>query len=388
MCSTPEFVFSALAPLALASLASAQLVVGVQTSSANSAVWRIDVTTGERAVLFGGSSSALAVDDASGLIYSADFSVLSRWSYGSGPAATTLGVVHTSSGAPLPLVGLACGGGRLFGTARGTQWLYEIDPVSLLATNVPMPQVLGWVEGLSFDPSSGLFYAQNDQGPSILYSVDVLGSGAIQLVSGLQAAGAPDSGVIGDGGLYYITSDDGGPIHAYDLTSGTFVPSVFWCPYGPGNDECGSAWAPSLAPPTRTHVYCAPSASSGCEIRVLYSGTPSASAGSGFLLTLESIRGGSRVQPHYSLSGPSQAPFLSGVRCIRPPVFRMPPAQLGGTFCTQVYSFDFNTLVAGTTNPALTAGQTIWLQAAAQSAALAASGQYDLSPGVVFTIGP
>lgn len=372
--------------LASAAIASAQLVVSVGTLGSNAGIWRVDVTTGQRALLFNGGASAIAVDDAGGRVFAADGSQLASWNYGAGPNATVLGTVVKPTGAPLDIQGMAFGGGRLFATTIASsqataQWLFEIDLTTLVATPLPTTQSLTWIEEMSFDSASGLFYLQHDIGT--MYTMDILGGGSPQFVA--THGFGPDGGALGANGLYYITYDDGGPIRVFDLTTNSYTGTTYWSPYNAGADAAGADWAPSLLPPTNTRVFCEPSMPNvPNHICTLYAGSPSASAGSGFTITNSPVPTNSRVQPHFSLTGPANAPFLGGLRCVRTPVFRMP--QTNGV--SGAYTLDFNSYIASGANPGLVAGQTVWFQLATQTQSGAANNTFALSAGLRFTILP
>lgn len=368
--------------------AHAQLIVGVQTNAANTynaAVWHIDLTSGDRTMLFPGGASAIAVDDAGGRVFVANGSQLSLWNYGSGPSATLLGTVLKPNGASLDVTGLAYGGGRLFATAVASsqptsQWLFEVDPTTLAATPMPTTVGLSWIEAVSFDASSGLFYLQHDSGP--LYTMDILGGGSPQIVSDIQFG--PDGGTVGANGLYYVTYDNASSIPIFNLATNAYTGNYIWSPYYNGLDAAGADWAPNFTAAAGPRVYCQPSPVTGNHLRTLHAGSPSASAGSGFTITHTQIPALSRVQPHFSLSGPASAPFFSGLRCVRVPVFRMPQTQS----VTGTHVLDFNAYIASGANPGLVAGQTVWFQLATQTAAGASNDAFTLSAGVRFTITP
>lgn len=374
---------SLVATLALASFAApatAQLIVGAESNNSLDAVWRIDVASGERALLFYGGSSALAVDDAGGRIFSANFAQLSQWNYGGGPSATVLGNLKYASGALFRPAGLAYGGGRLFATVEDlfcTGWLFEIDLTTLVATPLPTTVCLSWVEALSFEPSTGEFVLQNDT--DRLYRMDILGGGAPQLMGSIGFG--LDGGALGTNGAYYVMYDQGGTsIEELDLATLGATGNKYWAPFYGTGDNAGADWAPSLVVPPGPRVYCEPTLA-GSPPRPTYTGLPSASAGSGFTITHAPIASSSRVQPHISLVGPAQAPFLTGKRCLKLPVLRLPHAFV----TSSVHSLDFNAYIASGVNPALVAGQSVWFQIVEIRTALDTT---TLGPGVSFTILP
>lgn len=384
---TKPFSFTLCFALALiGSAAHAQLVVGVQSNASHAAVWRVDVATGHRSLLFYGGAGAIAVDDAGGRIFAANGSVLSVWNYGGGQSATQLGTVRNAAGVALPISGMAFGGGRLFAAkpfshAPAGAWLFEVDLATLVATPIVANPTVHWVEEISFDASTGTFLMQED-GAGSLYRMDILGGGSPQLVGSIGFG--PDGGALGANGLYYVTYDNPIPFRVFDLATNAYTSTSFWCPYYFDLDNAGADWAPSLVPPSDPRVYCAPTPAMVSPMFPTYAGTPSASAGSGFVITHTAVPTGSRVHPHFSLTGAASAPFAGGLRCVRTPVFRMPQAH-NVTFS---HSLDFNAYIASGANPGLVSGQTVWFQLAAQSTTGANNGTFSLSPGLRFTIAP
>jgi hypothetical protein len=69
----------------------------------------------------------------------------------------------------------------------------------------------------------------------------------------------------------------------------------------------------------------------------------------------------------YGLNGPTNLPFLGGYLCVQPPTIRCGVVSSGGTpfgsDCSGAFLFDFNTYIAGGTNPALqVSGTELWAQ--------------------------
>ncbi|MBI5431803.1 MAG: VCBS repeat-containing protein [Planctomycetes bacterium] len=86
----------------------------------------------------------------------------------------------------------------------------------------------------------------------------------------------------------------------------------------------------------------------GCYPTIASSGTPSASATSGFTITCD---GAVEQQPGallYSLSGAAQIPFAGGVLCLLAPIHRTLYSNSGGVLpCEGSFSIDFNAFAAG-----------------------------------------
>jgi len=115
--------------------------------------------------------------------------------------------------------------------------------------------------------------------------------------------------------------------------------------------------------------YCSAQVSSlGCVSEVAFSGAPSASAGSGFVVTAPELRNNAPGLFFYGKSGPGDQPLMGGTLCALPPLVRTTPGTTGGTpppthDCSGALSIDFNAWIAAGSDPALTAGSEVFLQA-------------------------
>ncbi len=122
-------------------------------------------------------------------------------------------------------------------------------------------------------------------------------------------------------------------------------------------------------PPTLPVVYCiAKTNSLGCTSAIGFSGTPSATAGSGFQVDAANVFSHKSGLLFYGLRGSTLIPFQGGWLCVWPPLRRTPVQGSGGLLpppsrdCTGVFSFDFNAWIASGADPALVAGQEVWAQ--------------------------
>jgi hypothetical protein len=119
-----------------------------------------------------------------------------------------------------------------------------------------------------------------------------------------------------------------------------------------------------------TATYCTskPSSLAGCTPTIGFSGAPSLSAGSGFVVSAGPAPGGNNGLFLYTTQGaaavPANLPF--GFLCIQSPGFFRFAAQLGGGtpgLCNGQYSVDFNTYAATQViDPLLVAGASVDLQ--------------------------
>ncbi len=164
---------------------------------------------------------------------------------------------------------------------------------------------------------------------------------------------------------------------AFDL-SGTvgLVPS----PFGDGLTR--------IEVPAPVSTYCTSKTNSnGCTPAIAFSGSPSASAGSGFVIST------SQVLPHvnglffYSIVGANGVPFQGGFLCVQSPIHRTAILNSGGTIaCGGAYQFDFNTYIASGVDPALIAGVKFWGQYWSRDPASAST--TNLTDAITGAIGP
>ncbi len=130
----------------------------------------------------------------------------------------------------------------------------------------------------------------------------------------------------------------------------------------PSQANKGAAYVHRLAPDVST--YCTAKVNSaGCTPQIAFSGTPSASAASGFVISCTNEMSNKAGIFFYSKAGPHGSPFLGGYLCAAPPIVRTPVQSSGGTPpCGGSFSFDFNTYVHSGIDPALVAGVGVWTQ--------------------------
>lgn len=103
--------------------------------------------------------------------------------------------------------------------------------------------------------------------------------------------------------------------------------------------------------------------SAGCTPTLTLSGSPSASAGSGFSVAAAQILNQKNGLFFYSLQGRQSVPFGGGHLLVTPPLRRSGLLNSGGSAsgvdCSGSFNFDFNAWVASGVDTALVAGATV-----------------------------
>jgi Tol biopolymer transport system component len=130
--------------------------------------------------------------------------------------------------------------------------------------------------------------------------------------------------------------------------------------------------------------------SQGCVPVLLASGNTSASSAIPFVITASLLINNKQGLFLYALL-PDATPFQAGTLCLQPPIVRLGAQSTGGNAppddCSGTLAVDFKVQIQSGTNPALVAGQLVYVQAYYRDgkSPLFASG---LSPSVEFEIEP
>jgi hypothetical protein len=119
-------------------------------------------------------------------------------------------------------------------------------------------------------------------------------------------------------------------------------------------DECGQ-------PCPVIQRYCTAKTNSlGCAPAMGWSGVPSVSASSGFLITCSDVIPDRTGQLFYGYAA-SQAPFQGGYLCVKPPYRRtFVQLSIGSMPCAAGYTFDFNAWMASGSDPLLAPGVNVF----------------------------
>lgn len=111
--------------------------------------------------------------------------------------------------------------------------------------------------------------------------------------------------------------------------------------------------------------YCvAGTSSAGCAVTIASTGTPSATAGSGFVVSLAHAPAGRATSLVYGLSGPASTPFFGATLCVAPPLTRCAVRYVDSSepLCGGGASLDFNARITSGLDPRLAAGAVVNLQ--------------------------
>lgn len=127
----------------------------------------------------------------------------------------------------------------------------------------------------------------------------------------------------------------------------------------------------------------------GCAPTIVWSGVPSASAGSGFIIGAQQVLPDMSGALRYSSQGNAH-PWQGGLICTAAGnpgrTWPQTASSSGAPPCTGEYAFDFNQFIASGANPSLIAGQRIFVQYYMRDPG--SPGGYGFSNGLDFTILP
>ncbi len=141
-------------------------------------------------------------------------------------------------------------------------------------------------------------------------------------------------------------------------------------------------------------VYCTAKVNSlGCASAIGSIGAPSASAGSGFVVTATNVLNNVTGVLFYGKSGPAATPFQDGFLCAQSPVIRTLGQNSGGdpppiANCSGTFGLDFNAWIAGGSDPSLIPGQEVWAQYWSRDPLLPPPNNTTLSNALAFVVCP
>jgi hypothetical protein len=151
----------------------------------------------------------------------------------------------------------------------------------------------------------------------------------------------------------------------------------------------GSAYAFRLT--STPEIYCTAKTNSlGCQVQIGFSGVPSASSASPFLVTAVNVLDGKNGLLFYGY-GLENNTFQGGYLCVQKPIKRTAVQDSGGTppaSCTGSYSYDFNARIQSGVDPQLLLGADVYCQYWSRDPALGTAFPVNLSDALHFAIQP
>jgi hypothetical protein len=230
-----------------------QLLVGNDDATAPVAAnaWNVNPNTGSSTVLWGDANPdvwGMTYDPTTGTVYASGGSDLHGGPVGGGNPPL-LGSITNPDGSTLVVVGLAWANGKIYASRNiANEAIYEVDPGTLLATvKLDYDDASYDFGGIAFNPADGLLYGTNDDTSpfgSGLYSIDLFGSGAINLVAPYPAGETDIDGLaVGNNIAYLVEDEPGNTIHPYDLVNGVYLPDIA-SPMTSSEIFSGAAWVP------------------------------------------------------------------------------------------------------------------------------------------------
>jgi hypothetical protein len=394
--------------LTASTAAQAQLIVGFDDTAAGVVTaWHVDVTNSTATPLWNdGQTWAIGVDDANGIAYSTTGTGLRSWIYNSGMSRTLIGTITSSvDGSAMSVTGLGFANGTLYGykstnSTLNPEGIYAIDTTTAIGTLALATPTAFDFGGLAFNPADGLFYSTSDSGGAGVYSIDVLGPGTITFLAPYPVGETDIDGcAVGNNKAYLVEDDAGAPIHVLDLGTLTYDPNPPTSPMPTSEVFSGADWAPSLNFHPQPVVYCTAKVNSlGCTPTIGFTGTPSATAGSGFTVDGSNVRNNKSGLLFYGINGRNALPFQGGTLCVATPIRRTPAVFSNGTpapanDCTGVYSLDMNAFAVGALGgfpiPELTiSGTLVDCQYWGRDPGFPAPDNTTLTDALEYTVGP
>ncbi len=267
--------FAVLATLASASLATAQLVVGVDNTSTNIEIYDFSTNSYLTPFSVGIGIRGMAADDANRLLYFTSGSRLYSVAYDEPHTLTDIaafnGAVTSISG------GLAFNPNTGLLIASTTSSFYSVDPAT--ATTTLLWSVgAGDFGGLDYDASTGKLYATNDSTSTSggltgrgLYEIDLSVPSAVEVVDYPEKTpGTPDTdidGMAAANGKLYPCADETNWAYIYNLgTPGYETPIAQ--PFGTDKVFSGATWAPGILVGLDFDVRVSKTAAVGCPLGV------------------------------------------------------------------------------------------------------------------------
>jgi hypothetical protein len=263
--------------------------------------------------------------------------------------------------------------------------VYRLDPA--VGALVLVGPVFGGRGGLEVD-SQGTLLGNGYYSPGPWYRYDKTTGWGTYVGFGLTWV--EDLGLDEATGIWYATKSYDDSLYVVDPASGT---TTLVGPHGGG---VRLARGLEITPPPSPKAYCtAGTTTHGCTPSISASGTPSASASSGFTISVASVEGWKQGLVFYGIEnvGFTPQPWAQSTSflCVKAPTQRTPPQFSGGTFgqCDGSLSIDWCAFVAanpGALGAPFSAGARVFAQGWFRDPPSPKSTM--LSDGLAFTVVP
>jgi len=255
---TKIFTVAALAVFACAS--QAQLIVGNDQSGV-ATIYDIDPVSGIATPIHSASTTdakpwGMAYDGATNTLYWNNGSTLFSSPFGPVLAPQNLGTMMFGA-ATVNFVALSFHNGSLYGTRNiTTEAVYQIDPATLIATQVYVYPSTFDFGGLDHDSTTGSLYGLTDAPAATrgLYSIDFAGQSTAFIAGYPGTKSDLDALAVHNGTAYYVSD---GPnttqanFYVYDIATGLqtgTIPS----PFTGSGTFAAATWADPVTPPIST----------------------------------------------------------------------------------------------------------------------------------------
>jgi hypothetical protein len=360
-------------------LPTGSIVVG-NDQSGTATIYSVDVNTGVATGIYSSSTTdgkpwGLAYDAGTNTLYWNNGSALFSSPYANPLVPTALGPI-TFNAAAITCVSLSFANGKLYATRNiATEAVYEIDPATLVATQVYVYPSTFDFGGLEHDASTGLLYGLTDT-PSAskgLYEIDIVGQ--TTTFRAPYPSGETDIDALATAGGYAFYVSDGpnttqANFYVYDIVSGALVgtlPSPFT---GSGTFSAATFVGAGAGSPV---VYCtAGTSTNGCVPSISATAQPSVTFANACQIDVANLEGQKLGLIFYGVDNTGFAPNPWGTGtsflCVKSPTQRTGTQNSGGNagLCDGAFTLDWNAYQGA--NPSslgnpFSAGDKVYVQA-------------------------
>lgn len=245
--------------LSLCGIAPAQLIVG-NDQAGTATIYEINVATGVATPLYSSTDSSakpwgMAADNANSILYWNSGSTLYSASFASLLAGTAspASVTMTLGAVDINFVGLGFNAatGKLIATRNiGSEAVYEIDPLTGVATEGVGYNVNLDFGGLEFDNATGKLYGTSDSGVRGLHEINPV-DGSTVFKANYPVNETDIDGLAVHNGVAYLVTDgpntDQANFYMFDIASGTEIGTLA-SPFLRGGTFAAATYAPGLVP--------------------------------------------------------------------------------------------------------------------------------------------